>query len=369
MDSRVTPLRTGVEEANNQVREEHEFSPVVFQDSGLNIHNEDEKQLEAIQAIYGPILTFMKLGGIYFGDTSFKGLGELSTIGRKRKISIARIYCSVIVACSWISFAMSIVSLCVEGFSVLEHVYILITFGVWYFIWAIVATTCLVVLPLNEGKISRFEKFVRNLIERRVDLATLKLYSRKGLILVIFIFLASTLNLVVAFQLMPDLSVAFSKHWKGWYGFRIFFLVTLIFSCIVWLLPTLFFFLTCLVLERHFDCFCKRVSFLDSNQSLDVTALKEEHQKLCETVSLADKIFSPLFLEVISVTIPLLCFNFYTTINPPVTSDGSSIPFSIIGGAYWLLGSAAILSLITVFGSRVNEKVRILTNNLTYNNY
>jgi len=215
------------------------------------------------------------------------------------------------------------------------------------------------VLPLHEGKKSRFEKFVQNLIERRADLATLKLSSRKGLILAIFIFLASALNLLAGFQLMPDLSVAFYKPWKDWYGFRIFCLVSVILSCIVWLLPTLFFCLTCLVLERQFDCFCKRVSCLDSNQSLDVAALKEEHQKLCETVSLADKIFSPLLLEVISVSIPLLCFNFYTAINPPVTDDeGSSISFSIIGGAYWLLGSAAILSLISAFGSRVNEKVR-----------
>ena len=370
MDSRVTPMRTGEQEANNQAREEHEIPPIVLQDTGANILNRDEQQLEAIQAVYGPILTFMKLGGIYFGDTSFKGLGELSTTGRKSKISIARIYCTVIVACSWVSFAMSIVSLCVEGFSVLQNVYVLITFGMWYFISAIVATTCLIVLPLHEGKKSRFEKFVQNLIERRADLATLKLSSRKGLILAIFIFLASTLNLLAAFQLMPDLSLAFYKPWKDWYGFRIFCLVSVILSCIVWLLPTLFFCLTCLVLERQFDCFCKRLSCLDSNQSLDVAALKEEHQKLCETVSLADKIFSPLLLQVISVSIPLLCFNFYTAINPPVTGDeGSSISFSIIGGAYWLLGSAAILSLISVFGSRVNEKVKKLTNNLTYDSY
>lgn len=170
----------------------------------------------------------------------------------------------------------------------------------------------------------------------------------------------STLNLLAAFQLMPNLSIAFYKPWKDWYGFRIFSLVSLIFSCNVWLLPILLFCLTCLVLERQFDCFSKRVSFLDLN-SLDITALKEEHQKLCETVSLADKIFSPLLLEVISVYIPLLCFNFYTAINPPLTSEGSPISFSIIGGVYWLLGSAVILSFITVFGSRVNEKVRKLT--------
>ena len=92
---------------------------------------------------------------------SFKRLGQLSTTGNpKRKISIARIYCTVVVTCFWFSFVMSIVSLCVEGSSVLQNVYTLITFSMWYFVSAIVATTCLFVLPLNEGKKSRFEKFV-----------------------------------------------------------------------------------------------------------------------------------------------------------------------------------------------------------------
>ena len=360
-------MRTGVQEAHNQVKaQEHEIPPVILQDADPTSYSRDEKQLEAIQAIYGPILTFMKLGGLYSGDTCFKSLGRQTATLRKGKISVARIYSTLIVVSQWFSFVMSIVSICVEGSSsVLQNVYVLITFGMWYFASAIVATTCLVVLPLNKAKKSRFEKFVHNLIERGVDLSTLKSYSKKGLILAIFIFLLSTLNLLAAFQLMPDLTIAFYKPWKDWYGLRIFCLVSVIFSCIVWLLPTLFFCLTCLVLEHQFDCLCKRVSLLDSNQFLDITALKEEHQKLCETVSLADKIFSPLLLEVVSVQIPLLCFNFYTAINPPVTSEKSSIPVSIMGGAYWLLGSAAILSMITVFGSRVNEKVRKLTKNLT----
>ena len=358
-------MRTSVQEAHNLVKaEENEIPPVILQDADSTSYSGDEKMLEAIQAIYGPILTFMKLGGLYSGDTCFKSLGRHPATLSKGKISVARIYSIVIVVSQWFSFAMSIVSLCVEGSSVVQNVYILITFGMWYFASAIVATTCLVVLPLNKGKKSRFEKFVLKLIERGVDLSTMKSYSKKGLILAIFIFLLSTLNLLAAFQLMPDLTIAFYKPWKDWYGLRIFCLVSVIFSSIVWLLPTLFFCLTCLVLERQFDCFCKRVSLLDSSQPLDITALKEEHQKLCETVSLADKIFSPLLLEVVSVQIPLLCFNFYTTFNPPVTSEESSIPVSIIGGAYWLLGSAAILSMITVFGSRENEKVRKLTENL-----
>jgi len=358
-------MQTSVEEAD-RVKEELEIPPIALQDTSPNIYNGDEQQIEALQAIFGPILKFRKLGGIYFGDTSFKRLGEPSTTGSKKKISIARIYCIVVVGSFWFSLAMSFVSLYVEGFSVLQNVYSLIHVGfcMWHFVTAVVATTCLFVLPVNVGKKSRFEKFVQNLIERRVNLATLKLYTRKGLILAIFILVVSTLNLLVALQWMPDLTLASHKPWNDWYGFRVFWLASVIFSCAVWLLPTLFFCLTCLVLERQFDLFCKRVSLVDSHQTLDITALKKEHQKLCETVSLADKVFSPVLLEVISITIPLLCFNFYTAINSPMTTEGGLMSFSIIGVVYWLLGSAGILSLITIFGSRVNEKVRKLRSNV-----
>lgn len=173
-------MRTGVQEPQNPIEKEHEIPPIGLQDAGPNIYSGDEQQLEAVQAIYGPVLTFMKLGGIYFGETFSQRLGHLSTTGSTTKISIARIYCTAMVACHWFSFAMSIVSLCVEGSSVPQNFYTLITFGMWYFVSAIVATTCLVVLPLNEGKKSRFENFFHNLIERRVDLATLKLYCRNN---------------------------------------------------------------------------------------------------------------------------------------------------------------------------------------------
>lgn len=159
---------------------------------------------------------------------------------------------------------------------------------------------------------------------------------------------------------MPDLSVAIYKPWNEWYGFKVLSVVFMIYSCGLWILPTLFYCITCLVLERLFDCFCKRVASGDSNL-LDIRALKEEYRKLCETLDLAENIFSSaLLLEIISVYIPLLCFHFYAVVNPK--SEGNVVLFSIIGGLYWLLGSAGILVLIIVFGSRVSEKVgKIMT--------
>ena len=54
-------MRAGVQEASNQVREEHEIAPIISQDTSSNINNGDKQQLEAMQAVYGPILAFMKL--------------------------------------------------------------------------------------------------------------------------------------------------------------------------------------------------------------------------------------------------------------------------------------------------------------------
>lgn len=359
MHSRVTPVESRLHEAHDIVQQEHENPPLVLQDTAQKSIHEEEEQLEAVEAIYRPVLTLMKLCGMYFGETSFKKLGRNApATGSGRKVSISQIYCCVIVACLWFSFAMAFVCLCVEGSSVLQTFYTVITFCMWYFITSLVATTCLAVLPLAERKQSRFKKFLQNLIERRVDLENLQVHSRKGIALVIFILLTSTVTMLAVLILIPEMNIANYKPWNEWYGFKVCLLL-LQFNCIcVWLLPILFFCLTCLILERQFDCFCKRVSSFQNSNSLDLRGLKEEHLKLCETVELAEKMFSPLLLEIISMYIPLLCFNFYTAVNPPPSSEGNSILFSIACGAYWLLGSLAILCLITVFGSRVNEKVR-----------
>lgn len=58
---------------------------------------------------------------------------------------------------------------------------------------------CFVVFLLNKEKKFCFEKFVDNLIENRVDLFMLKLYFKKGLILVIFIFFVLIVNVLVVF--------------------------------------------------------------------------------------------------------------------------------------------------------------------------
>lgn len=254
---------------------------------------------------------------------------------------------------------MVLVSIFMEGTSVLGTFYSLITLCMWSFAIALVSTTCLVALPLTKWKQSRFERFLQNVVERNVQLGKLQYHSKKGLILAVFLFIISAVTVIVAFLQLPNFTVARYKPWNGLHMdvLVIFSLIYQIYSLSIWLLPILFFCMTCLVLERLFDCFCARVSAINSN-SLDLIAIKDEHQNLCETLRLAGDIFSPLLLEIVAVYIPLLCFNFYAAVNPPPSdNEGSSILLSAIGGLYWLVGSSSILAVITVFGSRVNEKV------------
>ncbi|XP_078373240.1 uncharacterized protein LOC144656868 [Oculina patagonica] len=358
MHSRVTSLETHVHEGHNIVQEEHENPPLVLQDTAQNSFNEKEKQLEAVEAIYRPVLILMKLCGVYFGETSLKKLGQnVPATDNRRKVSISQIYCCVIVTCLWFSFVIGLVSLCVEGFSVLHNFYTMTTVTMWYFITSLVATTCLAVLPLTERKQSRFKKFLQNLSERRVDLENLRTYSRKGIALTIFILLTSTGIMLAVLILIPEMNIATYKPWNEWHGFKDCILLIQFSSIGVWLLPNLFFCLTCLILERQFDCFCKRVSSFQNSTFLDLRGLKEEHLKLCESVELAEKMFSPLLLEIFSIYIPLLCFNFYTAVNPPPSSEDNALLFSIACAVYWLLGSLGMLCIITVFGSRVNDKI------------
>ena len=358
MASRVKPVDARRKEAHERVVEEQDNPQLVLQEAVQISYQGDEGQLKAIETIYRPVLTLMKLCGMYFGETSFDRIGgNASDHGSTRLVSISRIYCCVLVAGLWFTFAMALVSLCVEGASYLYNFYTILTLCMWFFISSLVATTCLVVLPLTEKKKSRFEKFLQSLIKRRVDMENVQSHCRKAIILAGLIMLTSMAIMIASMQLMPELSIAHYKPWNKWYGFKVLALVSQSFSLSVWLLPIQFFISTCLLLEKQFDSYCKRVSSSQNSNSVDLTALKEEHCRLCETVELAEKMFSPLLLEIVSIYIPLLCFNFYAAVNPPLSIEEHSILVSIMSGAYWLLGSFAILFLITVFGSRVNEKV------------
>ncbi|XP_078374897.1 uncharacterized protein LOC144658348 isoform X2 [Oculina patagonica] len=128
----------------------------------------------------------------------------------------------------------------------------------------------------------------------------------------------------------------------------------MIFSLIgvgVWLLPILFLCITCSILGEFFEDLHKRMSQFHSNP-VELAALKLEYHQLCDVVELADKMLCPLLFEMVSLYIPLLCFNLYNVVNLP---DENSLLF-LLGNLIWLLIAASILAVILSFGSKVSEK-------------
>ena len=83
--------------------------------------------------------------------------------------------------------------------------------------------------------------------------------------------------------------------------------------------------------------------------TLDLTAFRMEHRKLCEVVEFADRMLRLSVFEIVSVYPPLICFNFYLVVN---SSPGHEfVPH------FFFLFAACTLVIIMAFGSKVNEQV------------
>ena len=113
-----------------------------------------------------------------------------------------------------------------------------------------------------------------------------------------------------------------------------------------------FFYITCLILEALFDELHKRMSSFHS-VLVDIGTFKTEHHRLCELVQLADKMLAPVLFGLVSLYIPLICFNCYRAINLPEEEK----VVSLVSNLFWLLASSSLLAVIMIFGSRVCEKV------------
>ena len=353
MSSRVMPNEVSVR-GNHEMHSSISVRPTkndVTIADGLSSHRENinEQLLKTIDEIYSPVLKLMALFGKYFGDTGLKHL--LDVPGRKQKRGyLASIYCVVVASGLWLNFIMSVTDVFLG-----ENIYIYITFSLWSLLIALSATICLVVLcvPLGDSKKSRFENFLRNLlaINSDVDLKKVKRKAKKGIIIFIFLFILGAISVTIAF-LVIDITIADVKPWKQWFGFTILSLIFLTYGMGVWFLPILFFYITCLILEALFDDLHKRMS---SFQTLlvDIGTFKKEHCRLCEVVELADKMLAPFLFGLISLYIPLICFEFYTAANLP--KDHKFL--FLISNLFWLVSASGILAAIMAFGSSVSEKV------------
>ena len=53
----------------------------------------------------------------------------------------------------------------------------------------------------------------------------------------------------------------------------------------------------------------------ECQNGFSIATLRKEHLRLCETVFLADRVFSPILLTAVALDIPLLCINFHQGIR------------------------------------------------------
>ena len=356
MTSRVTPIESRVVEITDDT-EAQGFSlvqPVIKGDSSQasrpNEENFNGELLRAVEEMYSPVLKMMKMLGMYFGDTTLNRFRQTFVPCRK-KSHVSRFYCGVIVAGLWFNFSIPLISVFFGA-----NIYLFMIFLSWCLLVALNLTTLLIVLPLTDTRKSRLEKFLRKAISintENVKLGKVKFRARIFLIIFSLLFIAAVVLNVIN-DLMLDMNFGSDKPWNVWIGFRIISFIFLLYGCAVWLLPFPFFCITCLILESLFNDFNKRILSPHSNsRSVQISAVRREHHKLCEVVELADSMLSSLLLQVVAFYIPVICFNFYQVGN--LADEETATNLIII--LFWLLVSSAILAVIMVLASRVNEKV------------
>ena len=80
-----------------------------------------------------------------------------------------------------------------------------------------------------------------------------------------------------------------------------------------------------------------------------------EHRKLGEVVEFADRMLRLPMFGMVSVYLPLICFNFYLVVN---SSPGHKFVSHInLCSHFFFLFAACTQVIIMAFGSKVNEQV------------
>lgn len=320
-------------------------------DSISDRENVKEKLLKELDEVYSAVLRLMKLFGLFVGDTKLARLKNAS--GRcKRWIYLQGIYCGVVISGVWLLFIMSVFDVVFAN-----NIYLFLMFAFWFLLIPLCGTISLIVLCVPLGK-SRFQNFLTNLIsiDRNVNLEKVKIKSKKGIIVFCFFFISATVAVIITNEVM-NMSMAAVKPWNQWFGFKILAVIFSIFGVGMWLLPILFFYITCLTLEELFDDLYRQMSSLHS-VSVNIATFKTEYYRLCEVVEFADKMLGPLLLGMVSLYIPLICFNLYMSVNLPEQDK-----YLFLGSnLFWLVTAASVLVIIMWCGSKVCEKVHFVYN-------
>ena len=296
-----------------------------------------------------PVLRLMKLTGECYGDVSFHEFVLHSSI-------LSRVYCAVVVLGQWFVVVQSLTSLFCEGLAQLRTFYFLLIFSFWYLQSALVTTICLFILPKRPKKPSRLGTLFENFLAVSFNLSGMKKFRMNFVLAFVCVFCAFNTTCVALIDFYRHSSVARFCPWNGLIVYRIIHLVFAAFNIFSWILPFTLFYVSCEVLVLMFAKLEKKVS-TEIGNGLNIGSLRQEHLKLCETVALADKVFSPLLLSAVALDVPLMCINFHQVVKSP-SSSKEDITF-VISVTYWSISIAAKLTFIMVCGIRVNEKVSL----------
>ena len=329
---------------NLEMEEMHEASQV--NELGTHLENCNNRRME-ISYRLRPILKMMKLAGEFYGDSSFL---ETPQGGSN---SFSRFYCACVLLGQCIIFVQAVTSIFFEGFTQMQSTYFLLMLSIWYLECMGTNTICLFVLPKSKKRPSRFSKLVSSLFTKESDLSGLTKRRLSSLLAIACCVVAFNSICLAALDFYPCISVARFQPWNGFLAYRLLHLVFGVFNSFAWVLPVLLFCVVCTVLSGMFKNLEKTLSTQNS-PCINIGSLRQEHHKLCETVALADKVFSPYLFVVMSLHIPLICFNFHQLLK---NSSDDNISY-IITVLYWWIGLSGEVALILVFGIKVNEKVR-----------
>ena len=315
--------------------------------------NEMRRNLQSqLAAIFSPILIAMKLAGQFFGETA------LREIGRRRTCYISRYFSTLVVLGQWLLVVLGVISHFHIGFSSTPEFFFLLVTTIWYVQCASSTTVCLVVLPLTQNRRpSRFARFLSSFVTNAPELDGMREKAVRGLTLSCLAALINTLVVTyfsVCYSGIISTFPPWYPHLDTYSAVRVLEIVFGTFDSFAWIFPALIFCITCMLLEKAFETLRHKMS-KESFHSFTIAQLRQEHLKLCEMIDLANAVFSPLLFLIVSLDIPLMCINFHQLIKS--TSSPQKTAVAIIGYLYWSLCIAALLGVVFMFGSRVNEKV------------
>ena len=311
---------------------------------------------EQLSQTFVPTLTLMKLSGQFFGETSFS---ELRDLNPGKSVYLSRFYSLLVVLSLWLFVILGLASLFSEGFTSVDVFLYLFNIAAWSVQCACNVTICLVMLPQVQSKSrSRFSQFITSFSTTTTDLKGLRRKSLKGLVFAGMVSLGNfAFSLLWSFHLNGVLYNY--KPWNGNMGVWIIEVGVGIYASFAWSLPVQLYYTACLVLERMFETLKDKVtSSLDTEHPLTLTSLRQEYLRLCKVLEMADRVFSPFLLVTFALDVPLICVNLYQVIKVTKNWSNDENTIWLIAYMFWSVCLSSIVSLLCLFGGRVNEEVR-----------